>query len=122
MKITCGTDIIEVERIKNAIERTGEKFLETVFTKQEIEYCEAKKTQKYQSYAARFAAKEAAFKALSESLKSAINWQNFEVVKLENGKPALKLHCEIENLENIDISISHCKEYASANVVAQFCK
>lgn len=122
MKITCGTDIIEIERIKNAIENVGEKFLKTVFTEKEIKYCEARKAQKYQSYAGRFAVKEAVFKALSDKLEGGINWQNFEVVKLENGKPVLKLHCVIDDLESIDISISHCKEYASANVVAQFRK
>ena len=62
MNITCGTDIIEIERIKESIENIGEKFLKRVFTDKEIEYCESKKVQKYQHYAARFAAKEATFK------------------------------------------------------------
>ena len=66
MKISCGTDIIEIYRVKKSIERTGQKFLDTIYTKKEIEYCETKKMQKYQHYAARFAAKEAIFKAVSE--------------------------------------------------------
>ena len=58
MNITCGTDIIEIERVKESIENIGEKFLKRVFTDKEIEYCESKKAQKYQHYAGRFAAKE----------------------------------------------------------------
>lgn len=120
MKISCGTDIIEIERIQKSIENLGEKFLQTIFTKEEIEYCEARKVQKYQHYAARFAAKEAAFKALSGAIKEGMDWQLFEVKKCENGKPELKIKCEIKNLEHVDISISHCKQYAVANVVALF--
>ena len=65
MKISCGTDIIEVDRVRTSIENVGEKFLKKVFTDNEIRYCESKKTQKYQHYAGRFAAKEAVFKAIS---------------------------------------------------------
>ncbi len=121
MKISCGTDIIEIERIQKAIETMGEKFLQTIFTPKEIEYCEARKVQKYQHYAARFAVKEAAFKALGDKMnKSEMNWKKFEVVKRENGKPALEIKEEIKDLESVDISISHCKLYATANVVAMF--
>ena len=55
MKILTGTDIIEIDRIKNSIENIGEKFIEEIFTQKEIEYCESKKNAKYQHYAARFA-------------------------------------------------------------------
>ena len=58
MKISCGTDIIEIDRIKSSIENIGDKFLTTIYTENEIEYCESRKSQKYQHYAARFAAKE----------------------------------------------------------------
>ena len=120
MKISCGTDIIEVERIQKAIKNGGKKFLETVFTEQEIEYCEARKVQKYQSYAARFAAKEAAFKALNNKVNGISSWKSFEVLKTENGKPEMHLKCKVDDLESMDISISHCKQYATANVVAVF--
>ena len=70
MKISCGTDIIEIKRIKESIEDLGIKFLERVYTEKEIEYCESKKNQKYQHYAARFAAKEAIFKAISRKLNN----------------------------------------------------
>ena len=119
MKITCGTDIIEIGRIKESIESLGEKFLNRVYTKKEIEYCESKKAQKYQHYAARFAAKEAAFKALSWKIedKYSVSWKDFEVENDEQGRPTLKIvGIDLSNIENIDISISHCKEYAVANV------
>lgn len=121
MKICCGTDIIEIERIKNSIEdkTMGKSFIERVYTTKEIAYCESKKTQKYQHYAARFAAKEAAFKAISEQLedKYSIGWKSIEVINNEQGRPSLNLiGIDLENIEDIDLSLSHCKEYAVANV------
>lgn len=121
MKICCGTDIIEIERIKNSIEdeKTGKAFVEKIFTPKEIAYCESKKSQKYQHYAVRFAAKEAAFKAFSEQIedKYAISWKDIEVVNNEQGRPKLNLTgMNLKKIENIDISLSHCKEYAVANV------
>ncbi|MCX4302962.1 MAG: holo-ACP synthase [Clostridia bacterium] len=118
MKISCGTDIIEIDRVKSSIESIGERFLNTIYTKKEIEYCESRKAQKYQHYAARFAAKEAIFKALSTRIGSQYTWKDFEVLNDENGKPKVFLSTEISNLEDIDISISHCKTYAVANVIA----
>jgi holo-[acyl-carrier protein] synthase len=124
MKIKCGIDIIEISRIKESIENdTQEKFKNRVFTQREIEYCENKKKQKYQHYAARFATKEAAFKALSEKIpdKYAIEWKNIETFNDSNGRPQIKLMgIEEKDIENIDVSISHCKEYAVANVVILF--
>ncbi len=119
MKVNCGIDIIEIDRIKESIEKTGENFLNKVFTKKEIEYCESKKKQKYQHYAARFAAKEAAFKALSWKLedKYSVSWKDFELTNDEQGRPKLNIiGINLEDIENIDVSISHCKNYAVANV------
>ena len=121
MKICCGTDIIEIERIRNSIEDAamGKAVIERVYTPKEIAYCESKKMQKYQHYAARFAAKEAAFKAISEQLedKYSISWQDIEVINDEQGRPSLNLiGIDLKNIEDIDLSISHCKEYAVANV------
>ena len=118
MKVTVGTDIIEVERIKNAIQ-SNIKFAETVFTCKEIEYCESKHLSKYEHYAARFAAKEAVFKAISNQLENKydISWKDIEVINDENGRPSVTISgINIEKIENIDISLSHCKEYAIANV------
>ena len=123
MQIKTGIDIIEIERVKQSIEETDGKFCERVYTEKEIEYCESKKIQKYQHYAARFAAKEATFKAISESLedKYELIWTDYEVLNDEEGKPSIKiLGREIKELENIDLSISHCKQYAVATVVAVF--
>ena len=123
MNITCGTDIIEIERIKESIENIGEKFLKRVFTDKEIEYCESKKAQKYQNYAGRFAAKEAAFKAISKILKDkySVCWKDFEVINNEQGRPYLTLYnVDTTKIESIDVSISHCKLYATANVTVLF--
>ena len=123
MNITCGTDIIEIERIKESIENIGEKFLKRVFTDKEIEYCESKKAQKYQHYAGRFAAKEAAFKAISKILKDkySVCWKDFEVINNEQGRPYLTLYnVDTTKIESIDVSISHCKLYATANVTVLF--
>lgn len=121
MKICCGTDIIEIERIKESIEdeRTGEAFVEKVYTKKEIAYCESKNILKYQHYAARFAAKEATFKAISGQLqdKYSITWKDIEIINNEQGRPCLNLMgVDLKNIEDIDLSISHCKQYAVANV------
>lgn len=121
MKIYCGTDIIEIERIKESIEdeKTGEAFVEKIYTKKEIEYCEGKKTQKYQHYAARFAAKEATFKAISDQLedKYAITWKDIEIINNEQGRPCINLMgANLKDIEDIDLSISHCKQYAVATV------
>lgn len=123
MHITCGTDIIEIERIKESIEELQEKFLNRIYTEKEIEYCESKHSVKYQHYAARFAAKEAVFKAISAYLdgKYNIEWKNIEIINDEFGRPKINFRdIEIKDLKQIDISISHCKKYAIANVVCMF--
>ena len=86
MNIKCGTDIIEIERIKESIENLDEKFLKKVYTEKEIEYCEKKKNQKYQHYAVRFAAKEAIYKAISETLKDkySVTWTDIEIINDKN--------------------------------------
>lgn len=120
MNISCGTDIIEISRIKQSIEKYEEKFKETIFTAKEVEYCESHKMQKYQHYAARFAAKEAIFKAISKKLSNNYSWTDFEILKDDNGKPVVNLATEIPEIESIDVSLSHCREYATAMVVVLF--
>ena len=125
MKTFCGTDIIEIERIKESIEKTGEQFINKIFTPNEIKYCEGKNNLKYQHYAARFAAKEAIFKAISKALdnKFGMEWKSVEILNDENGRPNVKfINFKVEGLKEIDISISHCKEYATATVVAEIDK
>lgn len=123
MDISCGVDIIEIERIKEDVEQIGEKFLNRVFTDKEIEYCESKKTQKFQHYAGRFAAKEAAFKAVSKHLdnKYSVCWKDFEVTNDNQGRPKINIsNINTDKIENIDISISHCRLYAIANVTVLY--
>lgn len=116
LKIACGTDIIEIERIRKSIEHVGYRFLNTIFTEKEIEYCEAHQSNKYQHYAARFAAKEAVYKAMNKISKvERVRWKNFEIVNNNYGKPEINVNND--RIESIDISISHCKEYAMASVV-----
>ena len=119
MKTYVGTDIIEVERIKKALE--NENFKKRVFSQKEIEYCESKnEIVKYQHYAARFAAKEAVYKAISSKIddKYKLEWRNIEVLNDKNGKPTVKLIGLHEKNElQIDISITHIKEYALATAI-----
>lgn len=120
MTIKTGTDIIEVNRIEDSIKSLGEKFLERVYTKAEIEYCESKKVTKYEHYAARFAGKEAIFKAISPLLenKFSIEWTDIEILNDEQGRPYVLLKKDILKDVKIDLSLSHIKEYAIASVVA----
>lgn len=119
MEIYTGIDIIETERIKNAIK--SDIFIKKIFTEKEIHYCESKKDDaKVQSYAARFAAKEAIFKAISKVLDSEIKWTSIEILKEETGRPYVNLKIDnlIKEKIKIDISLSHIKEYAVATAVA----
>lgn len=121
MSIKTGIDIIEVSRIRKNIEKYGEKFLHRVFTENEITYCESKNVQKFQSYAGRFAAKEAVFKALSDDVdnKFEIEWKDIEILNDESGKPRVFLHGKLEKIScYLDVSISHVESMAVANAVA----
>lgn len=118
MQIRTGIDIIEVGRIEDAIEKQGEKFLNRIYTKTEIEYCSNKGKMTYQHFAARFAAKEAIFKAISDKvdLQKGDIWNKIEIINKENGKPVANLEkLHIDNIKSMDLSISHIKEYATAS-------
>lgn len=125
MKIYCGTDIIEVERIKKAILSTP-KFKEKIFTQSEISYAESKNdVTKYQHYAGRFAAKEAIYKSVS-AIYPHIELREIEIINDGTclNRPKVIIHNQkfIETAKNfhIDVSISHIKEYATANATAIF--
>lgn len=109
-----GIDIVEVERIEMAIKRFGRRFLERVYTEGEIEYCNSKKYP-YPSFAVRFAAKEAFFKAIGRK----VGWRNIEVVRGERGRPFLKLNSPLDNNYSFHLSLSHTKAYAVAMVVME---
>lgn len=128
MDTKTGIDIVEVERIQDNIEKFGDRFLKRIFTEKEIEYCESKNLQKFQSYAGRFVAKEAVFKAVSDWLESKfeIKWKDIEILNDENGRPFVKWNGNMQQLEKaglvIDVSISHIKDIAIANAVAKISK
>lgn len=123
MQVQTGIDIIEVNRIQEAIEKQGEGFLHRVYTENEIAACENTGKMKYQHYAARFAAKEAVYKAISDKLIAGIGdvWTKIEIQNEENGKPIANLEkLDLKNVESMDLSLSHLAEYAVASFVIMF--
>ena len=127
MIISAGVDLVEVERIRRALEdsRIGRRFRDRVFTAKEIQYCERKQRGKYESYAGRFAAKEAVMKALGRGWGSQVRWLDIEVARARSGKPDIVLHDKTAELaEQLGIrrwavSITHTKEHGLAYVVAE---
>lgn len=121
--IGIGTDIIEVSRIGEMIEKHDELFLRRVFTPGEIEYCSGRKAS-MQHYAGRWAAKEAGLKALGTGWAKGIQWTDIEVRNLMGGKPELHIHQAAKDyadqlgIEEMQISISHCRSFAVAYVIA----
>ena len=123
MKIQTGIDMIEVSRIQDAIERQGNRFLKKVYTDYEIAYCNNTGKMKYQHFAARFAAKEAVFKAISsENLPVKEDfWTKIEIYNQPNGKPIVNLEqLGLKNIMDMDLSISHLKDYAIASFTVLF--
>ena len=122
MKIQTGVDIIEVKRIQEAIEKEGERFLERVYTPDEIEYCNNTGKMEYQHYAARFAAKEAIFKAISSRiLEKGDIWNKIEIKNNKDGKPYANLSkLNIQGIIDMDLSLSHLSEYAVASFTVLF--
>ena len=116
--LVTGIDIIEIPRIQRVIDHYGDRFLKRIYTPQELEFCNGKANR----LAARFAAKEAASKALGLGIRG-IAWKEIEVVRQRGHPPALKLHgraakrAEFLNIIQLSISISHSREYAVASVV-----
>lgn len=125
MEIKTGIDIIEVNRVQEAIEKHGDLFLNKVFAKSEIKHCQDTGKMKYQHYAARFAAKEAVFKAISGLIDYSKEdiWKNIVIENGKSGKPFVKFSGTLDflNVEtrgkviSMDLSLSHIKEYAIAN-------
>lgn len=113
-----GNDIIEIKRVQAAIERHGQRFLDLIFTPREQVHCQKYKNP-YPHYAARFAAKEAVSKALGTGLRDCV-WTDFEIVNNELGKPSIILSKEFQSKfgqPKLLVSMSHCKEYATATVI-----
>ena len=124
MIISIGIDIIEVRRVRETIERTP-RFAERVFTAAERAYCESRGAVAAQHYAARFAAKEAALKALQTGWSDGIAWQDIEVTAKESGAPVILFHGRARELYEqsgataAHISIAHTTEHAVAQVILE---
>jgi len=127
MIISTGVDLAEVDRIQAALEdrRIGKRFRARVFTEKEIAYCEQKQAGKYESYAGRFAAKEAVMKALGRGWGAKVRWLDIEVVRGRSGKPDIALHDKTAELaaelgiRRWALSITHTKGHGLAFVIAQ---
>jgi holo-[acyl-carrier protein] synthase len=124
MIVGTGVDLAEVPRIRASIERYGEKFIRRIYTPAEIAYVQ-RKANKYERYAARFAAKEAGMKAIGTGWRHGVTWQDFEVANLRSGKPTLLLHgaaagfAEKLGVKNISLSITHTAELGMAHVILE---
>ena len=122
MIVGIGIDVAEVKRIRAVIESQGERFLRRVFTLEEVAYCEKFKN-KYERYAGRFAAKEAAMKALGTGWSRGVRWVDVEVVRTRGGRPILELKGEARKVadrlgvKNIALSMTHTVEQAIAQVI-----
>ncbi len=122
MIVGTGVDIVETSRLEAALERHGERFARRIFSPAEIAYCE-KFRQKSERYAARFAAKEAAFKALGTGWGEGVRWLDVEVTHQPSGKPELLLHGRAQALARemgvvgMSVSISHSDRYVIAQVI-----
>ncbi len=124
MIVSIGIDIVEVYRIRDTIARTP-RFVDRVFTKNERAYCEGKGAAAAQSYAGRFAAKEAFLKALKTGWRGKITWHDVEVVSDESGVPLLNITGEAKIILNqhgagrVHLSISHTADHAIAQVILE---
>ena len=124
MIVGSGVDLCEVPRIESAIARHGQRFIDRVFTEREIAYAESK-ANRYERYAARFAAKEAGMKALGTGWRGGIAWRDFEVANLSSGRPTLRLHGKAAELaqtlgvRGVALSITHTAGQALAMVILE---
>ena len=122
--VGTGMDVAEVDRIARSMERFGRRFVERVFTAEEIRYCESK-ANKAERYAGRFAAKEAAMKAIGTGWKLGVGWQDVEVRRLPGGRPSLHFHGRaLEFFQKLGavrahLSITHTEQLAMAQVILE---
>lgn len=124
MIIGTGVDLAEVDRIREACERYGDRFLQRVFTPAEIAYA-SRKANKYERFAARFAAKEAGMKAIDTGWRGGVRWQDFEVVNEPSGRPTLRFHgvarqvAERLGVKSVQLSLTHTGALALAHVILE---
>jgi len=119
-----GIDLCEVSRIRAAIERNGERFLNRIFTPVEIAYVQ-RKANRFERYAARFAAKEAGMKAIGTGWRLGVTWRDFEVANLPTGRPTLRLTgvaariAEEKGVRHVHLSLTHTREFGLAHVILE---
>ena len=126
MIVGIGVDLAEVDRIREALERptTGERFRSRVFTAGEQAYCERRRG-KFESYAARFAAKEAVMKALGRGWSREVGWTEIEVVRERGGRPTIRLHGNAAEyakrlgVRTIALALTHTAQTAMAQAIAE---
>jgi len=124
MILGTGVDLAEVPRIRAAIERHGGRFIERIYTPPEIAYVE-RKANRFERYAARFAAKEAGMKAIGTGWRRGVTWRDFEVVNLPSGRPTLRLHgvafeiAQQLGVRQIWLSLTHTAELGMAHVILE---
>jgi holo-[acyl-carrier protein] synthase len=124
MIVGTGVDLAEVRRIKASIERFGARFIGRIYTGAEIAYVESK-ANKYERYAARFAAKEAGMKAIGTGWRHGVTWRDFEVTNLPSGKPTLQFHgvaaqiADRLGVRNVALSLTHTSEMGMAHVILE---
>jgi len=124
MIVGTGVDLCEVGRLREAMERHGERFKHRVFTDREIAYSE-RKANLYERFAARFAAKEAGMKALGTGWRGGIGWRDFEVTNLPTGRPTLAFHGKASEIakalgvRNVALSLTHTRDQAMALVILE---
>jgi holo-[acyl-carrier protein] synthase len=122
MVLGLGTDLIEIERIQTSIDQFGDRFLNRIFTADEIAYCLRKKRHSAESFAARFAAKEAGAKALGTGISRGVSWKEIEVRRQPGERPTLHLtgraaeRARSMGVGNIQLSLTHSREVAMAVV------
>jgi holo-[acyl-carrier protein] synthase len=120
-----GIDMVDIDRVARSIERYGRRFLERVYTAQEIAYCERKRRNAAESYAARFAAKEAGAKALGTGMGFGVTWREIEVGREPAGRPLLVLHgraaelAQAMGVQRSSLSITHTDTRAMAMVILE---
>ena len=124
MIVGTGIDLAEVSRVRASIERFGHRFISRVYTPAEIAYVE-RKANRFERYAARFAAKEAGMKAIGTGWRRGVRWQDFEVVNLPSGKPTLQFHGAAAEfarrlgVRNIALSLTHTAELGMAHLILE---
>jgi len=125
MVLGVGTDMIEIARVQASMDRYGDQFLQRVYTAGEIAYCQRKKRNSAESFAARFAAKEAGAKALGTGISQGVSWREIEVKREPGGRPLLEFsgraaeRAKAMGVRHLSLSLTHSRDVAMAIVILE---